>query len=362
MRRRPGGDGIKPVTLAPVINRDIPTEIVMTGPLYAYHKVEIYAEVSGVLMNTPVHFREGVRYRTGDLILRIDDRVFRNNVMAQKSSLLNQLTLLLPDLSIDFPESAGKWEAYLADFDMDASLAPLPQPANPQEQYYIASRNIYSQYYTVKAQEETLAKYTLEAPFNGVVTEANINPGTLVRIGQKLGEFTGTDLFEMEASVSHHEADRLRTGQAVTLASEDVRGSFRGTIQRINNVIDRASMTVKVYIQTRDQGLKDGMYMTARAESLPFRHVFTVAKDLMTDGEQIYTVQDSILHLTRVSVVAELGDRVIVRGLEDGTLILGEPWADAREGAKLPPATRMAQEEKQEPDGTEDASNRSDAL
>ena len=43
--------------------------------------------------------------------------------------------------------------------------------------------------------EATLDKYTIKAPFNVVVTQSNINPGTLVRNGQKLGEFINTYLY-----------------------------------------------------------------------------------------------------------------------------------------------------------------------
>lgn len=338
MRRMPGNGGMKPVEVVTVRNGDIPLEIVMTGPLYAYDKVELYAEVSGVLQETPRRFKEGVRYEAGDTLIKIDDRVYNNNVLAQKGSLLNQITLLLPDLSIDFPQSGREWEDYLNAFDLEKPLKPLPEPASDQERYYIASRNIYNQYYAVKAMEETLFKYTLRAPFDGVVTEANMNPGTLVRVGQRIGVFTNTGLLEMEAAVGVREVDRLTVGQRVVLASEVVRGTFEGRIQRINPVIDPNSMTVKVFIHTKDPNLTDGMYITARVDAKPFRNAFAVKKDLILDGDRLYTVADSVLVSRSVTVIAEEGDRVIVRGLSDGQRILGEAWAEAREGARLPVA------------------------
>ena len=339
MRRMPGTGGMKPVQVVTVQNGDIPVQIMMTGPLYAYDKVELFAEVSGVLLETARRFKEGVRYEKGDTLLRIDDRVYKNNVLAQKGSLLNQITLLLPDLSIDFPQSAQYWEDYLRHFILENSLTQLPDPSSDQERYYIASRNIYNQYYTVKAMEETLFKYTLRAPFEGIVTEANINPGTLVRGGQRLGVFTNTSLLEMEAAVGVREIDRLRVGQRVILSSEVVRGRFEGKIQRINPVIDPNTMTVKIFIHTRDTHLTDGMYITATADAIPFRDAFAVKKDLLVDGNRLYTVQDSILISRQVTVIAEDGDRAIIRGLPDGIRILGEAWAEAREGAQLPVIT-----------------------
>ena len=336
MRQRPSFTKANPIKIITVKNQDITSEIMMTGPLYAYDKIELYAEVSGVLLNTPKRFKEGIRYFKGDVLLHIDDRVYKNNVLAQKSNLLNQITLLLPDLSIDFPESENRWNGFLNIFDLEQPLDSLPETSSSQERYYIASRNIYSQYYSIKAMEETLDKYTLRAPFSGVVTVSNINPGTLVRIGQKLGEFTSTGLLEMEAAVGVQEVKRLVIGQNVILKSEMIPGTFHGKIQRINPVIDRSTMTMKIYVNTQDSRLTEGMYMTARVQALPIEDVFAVQRDLLDGQDQLFTVEDSILTLRKVVVVANEGERAFVQGLVDGTTLLGEVWTEAKEGIRLP--------------------------
>ena len=43
LRRRPAMGGIRPLKLMTVQNQDIPLKILMTGPLYAYHRVDLYA-------------------------------------------------------------------------------------------------------------------------------------------------------------------------------------------------------------------------------------------------------------------------------------------------------------------------------
>jgi len=336
MKRRPSGNGRTAVRLITVQNRDISAPIPISGRLTSYNKVELYAEVSGVLMNTAKPFKEGFRYAKGEELIRIDDRVYRNSVLSQKSSLLNQITLLIPDLSIDYPESAVKWNRYLDDFSFDAPLKPLPEPLSDKERYFIASRNIYTQYYSVRGMEETLAKYTIKAPFYGIVSVASINPGTLVRAGQKLGDFTSTDLLELEAPVSLPDIKRLKPGQRVQLFSEVIPDTFSGTIHRINDVVDRQSMTVKIYIHTRDSRLTDGMYLLGRAEGNPLKKAFTISRDLLINRSQVYAVRDSVLYAAPVTIVSEDGEQVIVRGLRNGTIILGEPWAEARPGQRLP--------------------------
>jgi multidrug efflux pump subunit AcrA (membrane-fusion protein) len=336
MRRKAEAVRQKSIPIITVQNKDIEIPIEMSGPLYAYDKVEIFAEVSGVLLNTNKHFKAGTPFKKGEVLIKIDDRVYKNNVLAQKSSLLNQLTLLLPDLSIDFPQSSQRWETYLENMNLQKKLEPLPDPASDKERYYIASRNIYNQYYVIKGMETTLSKYTIRTPFAGVVSESLINPGTLVRVGQKLGEFINTEIYEMEASVSLFDANRLETDQPVNLTSEDVQGNFTGYVRRINRVLDPTSLTVKVYIHVQEPRLRDGMYMFAKADGKPIPGAVAVAKDLLRDNKHIFAVENSVLVLKPVRVVAERGDIAIIRGLANGTKILGEVWAEAREGIKIP--------------------------
>jgi membrane fusion protein (multidrug efflux system) len=336
MRRKPEAVRQKSIPIITVQNKDIEIPIEMSGPLYAYDKVEMFAEVSGVLLNTPKHFKAGTPFKKGEVLIKIDDLVYKNNVLAQKSSLLNQLTLLLPDLSIDFPQSSQRWETYLKNMNLQEELHPLPEPTSDKERYYIASRNIYNQYYVIKGMETTLSKYTIRAPFAGVVSVSLINPGTLVRVGQKLGEFISTEVYEMEASVSLFDANRLETDQQVSLTSEDVQGEFTGYIRRINRVLDPTSLTVKIYIHVQDPRLRDGMYMVAKAEGKPIPGAVAISKDLLRENNHLFAVENSVLVLKPVRVVAERGDIAIVRGLATGTRILGEVWAEARVGMKIP--------------------------
>jgi membrane fusion protein (multidrug efflux system) len=335
LRRRPSAQADRPLALMTVKLQDIRPEIRMTGPLTAYHRVDLYAEVSGILQTGEPAFRAGVAIKKDSILLKIDDRVYLNNVLAQRSSLLNELTLFLPDFIIDFPDRATVWENYLKGYSIYQNLKPLPDAVYDQERYYIASRNIYQQYYSIKSMEETLSKYTIHAPFDGIIALADINPGTLIRVGQKLGEFVGTDLFEMEAAVTLDEAQLLKPGQSVLLTTEDMPGTFEGIIRRINSVIDPASMTVKVYIHSRDTRLRDGLYMIGITHGLPVKAVVPLKRDLLVDG-RVYAVEDSVLVLKPVSMIFDAGEQVLVRGLPDGIVLLNEVWTEARVGKHLP--------------------------
>lgn len=316
-------------------NSDIRTTVTISGPLTALDRIDVYAEVSGILKPTAKRFKPGNSFKEGEHLIQIDDSVYRNNLLAQKSNLLNQLTTLLPDLSIDFPESAGRWRLYLKEFDLHKPLSPLPEPSSEKERYYIASHNIFNLFYTIKSMESTLAKYSITAPYDGVVISSEINPGTLVRQGQKLGEFISTEKYEMRGAADPDQIDLIKVGLPAELTSYGLQGKFTGTISRINNVIDKNTQTVAVYITASDSRLRDGLYMTASIESKLLRDVSVIPVKSLAGKETVWVYSDSTLKKSKVEVIAAKEEQVIVRGLPDGTRVVTQPPGKARVGMKL---------------------------
>jgi hypothetical protein len=147
VRRNPTRNTTRKVITRAVENTTIEASIPITGKLIAFDKVDIFAEVSGVLKPNSSRFREGNTYRKGEVLLSIDSDVPYQNLQSQKSTLLNAITLIMPDLKLDYPESFPAWQQYLDEFNMNKPLTPLPEPKNDKEKYFITGRNIYNQYY-----------------------------------------------------------------------------------------------------------------------------------------------------------------------------------------------------------------------
>ena len=331
------------VPVAEITNGQVQRNITMNGKVQAVNKIEIYAEVTGVFVDGDKPFREGRRFSKGEVLLRIEDSVYRNTVLAEKSSLLNELTLLMPDLLIDFPEYAGPWKQYLKDFSIDKPLRPLPSAPNDRLRNYVAARNIYNKFFAVRSMEETLAKYRIIAPFDGVVTVSEANPGILVRNGQKLGEFAATTAFELELSAPVRDAAFIREGGRVLLSSDDFDGLIEATVARVNETIDPDTQTVGVYVLLNDPRLKDGMYLSASLE-VPVDAAAVIARELLDRENRVFVLRDSILTLLPVEVVSVDGKTAIVRGIQDGTMILAEPMEGAYSGMAISEPSLSIQE------------------
>jgi membrane fusion protein (multidrug efflux system) len=176
---------VKTVFTQNVLNTDIPIVVKASGNLVASRKVEIYSEVQGIFKESGKPFKSGQYYRKGELLMDINSREFYTSLLAQRSTLFDLITAMMPDLRFDYPESFEHWEAYLKEFDLEKNLKPLPEPLNDQEKYFVNGRQVVSTYYNIKNLEERYSKYQLRAPFNGILTESVVNPGNLDSVRSK---------------------------------------------------------------------------------------------------------------------------------------------------------------------------------
>ncbi|MEO0338442.1 MAG: efflux RND transporter periplasmic adaptor subunit, partial [Bacteroidota bacterium] len=305
------------------------------GELAAFNKIDIFSEVSGTLKGTDKPFKVGSYFPKGSVLMRVDETEAQLNLLAQKSTLLNAITQLMPDLKIDYQESFQQWKTYLDNYDVEQTLEAFPKPLNDQEKYFIASRNLLSQFYSIKSLEERLSKYEVKAPFSGVITQTSIQPGALVRSGQKLGELMNTSSYELEVTIPLKDLQYIKTGSTVQLNSRDVAGSWTGRIKRINDQVDSGTQTVKVFISVNGKKLKEGMYMLGEVDAKGFQNAIRIPRNLLVNQTSVFAVHENQLKLEKVEVLKITEDYAVIRGLEDGTPILSSKLSGAFEGMKV---------------------------
>lgn len=333
--RNPDIDQTKLVDTLQVHNGSLSAPLSIQGELVAFDKIDVFSEVSGTLVEADRPFKVGSYFPKGSVLIKVDPEEARLNLFSQKSNLLNAITQLMPDLKIDYPDSYRQYLDYINRFELEQPIPALPEPGSKQEKFFIASRNIYAQYYTIKSAEERLSKYVLHAPFSGVVTAASINPGALVRSGQKLGELMRTGNYELEATVPLRELSYIRPGYAVQLYSDDLPGKWTGRVKRISDQVDPGTQTVKIFIGVSGKRLREGMYLKGEVAGSRIPEAMAIPKNLLEDQKTVFLIQDSILRKRAVHVVKEDTDQVIVRGLKDGEILLATQLPDAYDGMKV---------------------------
>lgn len=323
---------VKTVFSELITNQTIPIFIPANGILTAKNRMEIFAEVQGIFRNSARDFKSGQEYNRGETLLSIDAAEYYASVQAAKSDFLNLVTSLMPDLRLDYPEAFPKWQNYLNNFDLSKSLAPLPEISSPNVNYFITGKGVLSRFYNVKNLEQRLGKYQITAPFNGILTEALVTKGTLIRQGQKLGEFIDPSVFELELSIEKSYSDLLKIGKEVTLSTNDSDSEYIGKVTRINGKIDQATQTIKVFVEVKGSDLKEGMYLEANLQTKNATDAIEISRKLLIDESQIFIVKDSILDVIDVDPVHFSSKTVVVKGVPNGTRILSKSVPGAYAG------------------------------
>ena len=323
---------VKTVFVDTVKNSTIPIVIPANGNLTAKRRVELYAEVQGIFTPGTTLFKAGQTYRQGQTLIRIDASEYYASVQSAKSNLYNSIAAIMADLRLDFPEVFPKWQAYLNGFDLKKTTPKLPSMASEKENYFITGRGIVSNYYNVKNLEQRLSKYTISAPFDGILTEALVTEGSLIRSGQKLGEFIDPSVYEMEVAISKSFANLLKVGEKVELNNLDGTEAFTGIVSRVNGSIDATTQTITVFIEVKSELLKEGMYLEARLDAKQEENAIEINRNLLLDTNQIFVVRDGVLDVVDVKPVYFSDTKVVLKDVPNGAIILSRSVPGAYAG------------------------------
>jgi len=328
---------VKTVLTDTVVNGDVPIIIPANGSLVAKRRVELYAEVQGLFKASNVLFKPGQTYNKGQALIRIDAAEHYASVQSEKSNLYNDIAAIMPDLRLDFPEVFQKWEAYLNSFDLSKTTPKLPKMTSDKENYFITGRGIVSRYYNVKTLEQRLSKYNIIAPFSGILTEALVTEGTLVRSGQKLGEFIDPSVYEMEVALSKSYASLLKVGESVKLTNLNKTETYTGKVSRVNGSVDATTQTITAYIDVKDEALKEGLYLEAYLNAGEENDAIEIDRGLLSENEDIFIVRDSLLDVMPVKAVYFSETKVVLKNVPNGTVILKKAVPGAYAGMLVKP-------------------------
>jgi RND family efflux transporter MFP subunit len=184
----------------------------------------------------------------------------------------------------------------------------------------------------------------VQAPFDGVITQRNVDVGALVNSGNTLlYRIAQVGTLRTYVNVPQAYADSIKTGQSAALTVSNLPGrEFQGEVARTANALDPSSRTllVEVHVPNPANVLLPGMYAQVELRSVRADPPLLVPGDAMIargDGAQIAVVgPDHIVHLQKIAVGRDYGDRVeVLNGLREGDTIVANPSDAVREGLKV---------------------------
>lgn len=332
--RRQAEKVVKNVFTKEVINGSYNVQIPSNGVLEAYQRIKITSRVQGLMQTINPLFKSGQSYRKGQILVQIASSEFNSNVIAQRASLYNLITSVIPDLQLDFPQAYQSWKTYLKEFDVEKATPPLPD-MDEDVRLFISGRGIISSYYSLQNLEKSLTFYTIRAPFDGVLVAANVTEGSLIRPGQELGDFIAPDHYELKVALPKSYVEKIDVGATVELKSIDTQKKYTGTVSRINAKVNTETQSVEVFIRVSSSELKEGIYLEALIGALEFNDVVALDRGLLNGDQELYLVEDDKLVLKKVEVAHFTDSHAVVRGLKDGVVVIAQPIIGAYQGMEV---------------------------
>ena len=91
----------RPVKTMIVENSTLTPEIKIEGRVEAWNRIDLFAEVNGVLSRAGKQFREGVTYSKGEIILKLDDSEAKSTLRSARAQFLQLATSILANIKVD---------------------------------------------------------------------------------------------------------------------------------------------------------------------------------------------------------------------------------------------------------------------
>lgn len=174
------------------------------------------------------------------------------------------------------------------------------------------------------------AAYILSAPVSGYIIEKNITNNSEVRQDNSASLFTVADLSAVWIIASVYESDinKIKIGDNVTVNTLSApEKNYLGKIDRIYDVLDPASRTMKVRISMPNplHELKPEMFATINVKGKPEGRMLSIpSKAVVMDNSRQYVVvkKDRQLSIKPVQVQKRIGDTSFITGLQEGEQVV----------------------------------------
>ena len=327
------------VMVEDIVYGEIESEIIEFGRVISREQVDILSEVRGKIQKGDVPLKKGQRFSSGDVLVRIYDREARLSLMAKKSRFMNLVANLLADFKIDFPERYERWRKFFDSITMERSMPALPEPKSNNEKIFLASRNIFSEFYSIKVDEEVLKKYLLTAPFDGSFTDVFMEVGGVANPGAPIAKAIRTDRMEIEVPVDSSGVKWIKTGDPVKIWIDENSGrEIQGKVVRISPFIDQKTHSVALFIGLNidpSYPVYSGDYLKVVFSGIRIKNGMKIARNAVFNNNEVFLVKDGRLEKKEVNILKLDPKTVIFNGLDEGQQVVVEPLINARDGSPV---------------------------
>jgi RND family efflux transporter MFP subunit len=326
-----------PVTEAFTLKKGrLSSSLQIPGQLIAYEQVDLYAKVSSFVKKLYVDV--GSEVKEGELLATMEAPELNSQLAGAESNIKSREAIYL---------------ASKANYDRMLETSKTPGTISPNDLEQAAARknSDYAQFQAAQSASkeitETQNYLQIRAPFSGVITARNVNPGAYVGPAGKGSELPLFNLQEQKKlrlviSVPEAYTEYLNHKDEVSFTVKSLPGrSFKATINRLSGAIDSRlrSQRIEMDVYNDDKKLLPGMVAEVNLPLPASDSTFIVPKTAVVNStESVFVIRvvDNKTQRVDVKTGRDANDFVEIYGrLNEGDLLLTAASDEIKNGTVL---------------------------
>ena len=333
---------VETITVAPVNTR---ITVVSQGTVEPRTRTSLVSEVSGQVVEVSSAFVAGGFFRKGDLLLRLDDQNYRAALTRAEAGVATARSAL--------EQERGQGDVAQREWDR---MSQAQQNQIRAKDLYLrkpqlaeAEARLASALADLEDAGADLAKTTVIAPYDGLVSSKNTDIGQFVNGGSVLAETFAVDYAEVRLPIPENKIAFLdlpsairngtmdnNTGPLVELVSRlgERNYTWEGHLTRTEGVLDIRTRVMFSVVQVedpyglygtaREEPLRIGTYVNAAIQGRELENVFLLPRHTLQANDLVWVAdQENRLRPRQVKVVTTNGDNAFVsEGLQPGDRVV----------------------------------------
>jgi RND family efflux transporter MFP subunit len=345
-------DFVPSLRVATVVASPNITSVTLPGTTAAFAAANIYARATGYIAKRNVDI--GDRVKAGDLLAQLAVPEL-NDQISQNEATLNQLRSAREQVEANLKLAQVTWER---DRPLVAKSWVSEQQGTIDVQNVKAlEAAVAAAQHSVAAQENLLRQLrqnlnyaSVVAPFDGIITQRNVDVGSLVQgnatTGTFMFEIMQKDVIRVWVYVPQDAAFGVAPGiDAIVRVPEFPDREFPGTVTRIADALQSGTRTLltEIDILNPDGALSAGIYCAVELKIPRRTPSFGVPAEALIfnrNGMQVAVVNNGKAEIRKVRVTRDFGTRVEVdSGIKAGDQVILNPPVNLIDGSRVGVAT-----------------------
>jgi RND family efflux transporter MFP subunit len=329
--------------------------VTLPGTTAAFAAANIYARATGYIAKRNVDI--GDRVKAGELLAQLavpelDDQISQNEaILNQLKSTLDQAEATQRLRQVTWGRDAPLVEkGWVTRQQGDVDLQNLKAQDAAVD---AAKHNVTAQENLVKQLRQDRDYASVVAPFDGVITQRNVDVGSLVQgnatSGTFMFEIMQQDVIRVSAYVPQDAAFGVAPGiDAIVRVPEIPDRELPGKVTRIADALQPGTRTLltEVDIPNPDGALSPGIYCTIEFHIPRKTPSLSVPADALIfdrNGMQVAVVIDGKAEIRKVGVKRDMGTQVEVdSGVKAADQVILNPPVNLADGSKVQVRTEVA--------------------